>query len=378
MKGNYFDCAATTRVDRDIQSIVDLYNSMEYYNPSANYLPSVALHTKIEEVRAGILRRLKGFNGDLYFLSSGTEADNQALFCSKKRKRGNIVVSAAEHPAVYRSAVALQNLGYELRFCPVDGAGRVLKQDFAKLIDEDTVLVSVMHVNNETGGINPIADLVKGAKSVNPHLLFHSDGVQALGKIPLNLAELDVDLYSMSGHKIGAPKGIAALYVKKGVSLSPLLYGGGQEDGMRSSTENVSGIMSFDAAVTRAVAELPENSEKYRSFIKILRGKLAALSDVRIISDEGCSPHVFTFAFRTVRGEVMQHALESEGFYVGTGSACSARRSHDRIPNALGLKEYSDGVLRISFGRENTTEQAEALGDALLRNYEVLKKYVGK
>ena len=378
MNFDYFDSAATTRVDEDVLRVTKRYLTDCFYNPSANYRPSADLHTEISEVRARMLSLLKGYDGNLYFLSSGTEGDNQAIFCSKKRRNSNVVISAAEHPAVHNAALALKNNGYDVRVCPVDDAGRADHAAFSALVDQNTSFVSVMHVNNETGAVNDIASLVRIVRKNAPSALFHSDGVQALGKVPVHLAELGVDLYTVSGHKIGAPKGIAALYARKGVSLAPLLYGGGQENGVRSSTENVAGIMSFAFAADRAITELEENTGKYRSFIEILRERLADIEDVKFISDDRCSPHIFTLAFRNVRGEVLQHALEEDGFLVGTGSACSARRAHDRIPRALGLGEYSDGVLRISFGRENTREQVLRLADAILKNYNVLKKYVGK
>ena len=378
MSYKYFDNAATTRVDADVAAIVNKYDGEDFFNPSANYRLSVEVHNCITAARESILKCLKGQNGTIYFTSSGTEADNQAIFCSKKRKYSNVVISSVEHPAVYNSANALKNMGYEVRICPTDGCGRVDQTAFCTLVDKNTSFISVMHVNNETGAVNDIAKLVKIAKGINPSVIFHSDGVQAFGKVPVNLAELNVDMYTISGHKIGAPKGIAALYVKKGVTISPLLYGGGQEGGVRSSTENVAGIMAFAYTADRAVRELSENREKYLSFKEILKKSLSDVGEIKYISDDGCSPHVFTFAFKTVRGEVMQHALEPSDLLIGTGSACSARRAHDRIPAALGLKEYSDGVIRISFGRENTKEEVEFLASELLKNYEVLKKYVGK
>ena len=378
MKYNYFDNAATTRVDENILKILSAYNTEDYFNASANYLAAVEVRNKINKAREGLLRKLKGFDGALYFLSSGTEGDNQALLCSKKRKNSNVVISAAEHPAVYQTANHLKNLGFELRICPVYSNGTVITEEFSRLIDENTALVSVMHVNNETGGINDVRTLVSLAKNVNPSVIFHSDGVQAFGKIPVNLADLGVDLYTISGHKIGAPKGIAALYVKKGISLTPLLFGGGQESGMRSSTENVAGIMAFSYAADRAISELPILTERYRAFSSLIRSRLREIEEIKYLSDEKCAPNILTFAFRTVRGEVMQHALESMGYLVGTGSACSSTRSHERIPKALGLGEYADGVLRISFGRETTEQEVIGLADAILSNYDVLKKYVGK
>jgi len=373
MKIRYFDNAATTRVDDEISEIIRKYNGELYFNASANYSEAVKIHNLLEGARQKVSDLLKGYEGKLYFLSSGSEGDNQAIICAKKRRNGNIVISAAEHPAVYNTAMSLKNAGYELRLCPVDMTGRVQEEAFAAMIDENTTLVSVMHVNNETGGVNDIAKLVKIAKKINPHLLFHSDGVQALGKVPVNLAELGVDLYTFSGHKIGAPKGIAGLYVKKGVYLSPLIYGGGQEGGLRSSTENISGIMAFTRAIERATSEREDNLKKFRSFADIIKGKLASIEDLRMISDDACAGHILTFAFRTVRGEVMQHALSQDGFLVGTGSACSSTRAHDRVPKALGLGVYADGLIRVSFGRENTEEETVALADALYRYYKELR-----
>ena len=374
----YFDNAATTRVDETISEIVKKYNTEFYFNPSANYIQSVNVHNEIAAARERLLALLQAYGYKLIFLSSGTEGDNMALFGSKKRRNANVVISNAEHPAVYNAAMQLKMMGYEVRLCPVNERGIVCADDLAKTIDQNTALVSIMHVNNETGGLNDIQTLVKTAKSINPSVVFHSDGVQAFGKVPVNLQLLNVDFYTISGHKIGAPKGVAALLVKNGVTVSPLLYGGGQESGLRSSTENVSGIMAFSKCAERAVGELSVNAEKYRNYRKILIKTVGKIDGVKILSSDLDSPHIFTFAFSDVRGEVLQHSLESECFLVGTGSACSARRAHDRIPKALGLGKYADGIIRISFGRENSQGEVETLARKITEHYEILKKYVGK
>ena len=378
MKGYaYFDNAATTRVSEEIAEVFNHYNALNYYNPSANYLPAQSIRNEINDVRSEMIRLIKGFDGTMVFTSSGTEADNLALFGSKKRKESNIVISASEHPAVYNSANALKNAGFEVRICPVNSVGAVDLDAFGGLVDGNTALISVMHVNNVTGGKNDIAKLVSVAKKINPRALFHSDGVQALGKVPVSLAELGVDLYTVSGHKIGAPKGVAALYMAKGVSLSPILYGGGQEGGLRSSTENVAGILSFGAAMRRAVGELPVFAEKCREFRGILHEKLSSIEDIAYLSDDSCAPNIFTFAMKGLRGEVMQHELSTVGFLVGTGSACSARRADTRLYKALGIgDEYENGIIRISFGRDNTAMETLNLADEILRIYQKMKKYM--
>lgn len=374
----YFDNAATTRVDEATTEIITEYNSLQYFNPSANYIDAVSIHNDVEKARSEILSALKGIGYKLFFLSSGSEGDNLALFGTKKKKNANIVISGAEHPAIYNAALQLKAMGYEVRICPVDISGVVSERSLLGFVDENTALVSVMHVNNETGGTNDIKPLVKAVKDIYPHVLFHSDGVQALGKVPVSLADVGVDLYTVSGHKIGAPKGIAALAVKNGVTLSPMIYGGGQENGIRSSTENVAGIMALKHCVTRTISELSINREKYAVFRKILSEALGEIDNVKVISPSNGAPHIFTFAFRDVRGEVLQHSLESEGILVGTGSACSARRSHERIPKALGLGEYADGMIRVSFGRENSLDEVRFLALKIVEHYTLLKKYIGK
>ena len=184
----YFDNAATTRVDEDTSAIITKYNSMQYFNPSANYIDAVSIHNEVEQARASILTALKGIGYKLYFLSSGSEGDNLALFGTKKKKNANIVISGAEHPAVYNAAMQVKAMGYEVRICPVNGSGVVSEKDLLDYVDENTALVSVMHVNNETGGTNGIKALVKAVKDVYPSVLFHSDGVQAFGKVPSQLS----------------------------------------------------------------------------------------------------------------------------------------------------------------------------------------------
>ena len=272
--------------------------------------------------------------------------------------------------------MALSSEGYDVVFCPVDECGKVKEADFVDLIDDNTTLISVMHVNNETGAVNDIRRLVDLAKAQNPDVVFHSDGVQAFGHIKVNLRALGVDLYSVSGHKIGAPKGVGALYVKKGVSMAPILYGGGQESGLRSGTENVIGIVSLSACAESYLAKQDTLTAKGR----VLREKATQFASThtgcKLLSPEDGAPHIVTLAFEKVRGEVMMHELELDDIIVGIGSACSSKKGSARIPKALGLGAgYEMGMVRLSINPYDEYD-LDMLFDKMHAAYERLSKFV--
>ena len=370
----YLDNAGTTPVLKECADIVKECLEKDFYNPSALYNPSVELSRKIKAAREDILTALRG-DGNLIFTSSGSESDNTALFCTKKPNGSRIVVSATEHPAVYNCAMELMQRGYDVVFCGVDEYGRVKEDEFRSLINDNTSLISIMHVNNETGCVNDIKKLCKIAKSIKPGVLFHSDGVQAVGKIKVNLTDLGVDLYSVSGHKIHAPKGIAGLYIKSGVNIRPYIFGGGQEGGLRSSTENVGGILSFSYAIKQATSKVAENAERVASLRqKIIDG---VPSEFRVIDCPDHSPYILYMAMPYVRGEVMLHSLEKYGILIGTGSACSSKKTHKRLPTLLGLgKEYENGTIRVSMNRFTTENDIDYFINQLNLEYNTLKKYV--
>lgn len=373
----FYDNASTTRVEDAILETYLKYQSQSYFNPSAPYIYSMRLKSDVEAARNSILKSLNG-NGNVIFTSSGTEADNQALFCSKKQKNSKILIASAEHPAVYQTAMELKQRGYLVEFAEVERDGRVNVDRFRKKMMENTDFVSVMHVSNETGAINPIAELVAIAKEINPNVLFHSDGVQAVGKTSVNLRELNVDLYSFSGHKIHAPKGIAALYVKKGVNIRPYLFGGGQEFGLRSSTENVGGIVALAETVGNAQKNLEANTNKLGEIKTRLKRFLFDLDPefYWFGGDENACPNILTFASKTVRGEVMLHALEGYGIMIGTGSACSSQKVSRRVPEELGVpQEYINGIIRLSFSKFNDISECEYFEKCFKLEYLKLKKY---
>ncbi len=371
----YLDNASTTPVLPEYAEIVKKCLTEDFFNPSAPYAPSVELSRKIKTARENIVSALRG-DGTVVFTSSGSESDNTALFCTKKQNGSRIIVSESEHPAVYNAAQELKQRGYDVVFCEVDRFGRVKEESFLSLMTKETSLVSVMHVNNETGAVNDIKRLCALAKKINPEVIFHSDGVQAVGKIKVNLIDLDVDLYSVSGHKLHAPKGIAGLYIKKGVTIRPYIFGGGQENGLRSSTENVAGILAFSEAVQAAVKGQRENSERAENLREKMFSSLPSDSFMPIDCPTH-SPYVLCFALRYVRGEVMLHALEGDGVYIGTGSACSSKKGHKRLSSLLGLTpEYENGIIRVSFNRFTAENDIDYFINSIKKEYELLKKYV--
>ena len=361
----YLDNAATTKPLKAALENAAVYNDEMFYNPSALYHGGLAVRKAVEEGRKS-LSSLFGGNFDPVFLSCGTEADNTVI--ASYAKRGNIVTTEGEHSAIYAPAQSLKNAGYDVRFATLDRHGGVNEENLLSLIDKNTQLVSVVHVNNETGEVNDINKIAARAKSINKNLIFHSDGVQAFCKIPFRPSD-NIDFYSVSAHKIGGLKGTGILFKNKKVrNLKPLVLGGGQENGLRSGTENVFGIKVTEYAAAYRYSRLQEN---YRKIADIKKAVLNALDKniFEVISGDNSSPYVLTVSAVGLRGEVIQHALEKSGIIVGTGSACSSKHPHSRMLKSIGYSEKElDGVIRISFSPEselsNALFAAEKLNEA--------------
>ena len=373
----YLDNAATTRIYPEVAKTVLEESEEDFFNPSALYKPSVALSVKIKNAREEIKAALKAPEGELYFLSGGTEADNTALFCTRKAKGSRVIVGLGEHDAIINSANQLAQQGFDVQYAPINPDGSVNVEEFEKLLNENVSLVSIMHVSNETGAINDIARLVKITKKVAPNAIFHSDGVQAFGKIKVNLRALDVDLYSISSHKIHGPKGIGGLFVKKGTSIKPLLYGGGQEKGFRSGTENAPNILGFADATERSISSLADDIARKTDFKQALLEKLQSqIDDIAVISpSENCAPNILTVAFKDVRGEVLLHDIEDKGILVGIGSACSSHHE-SRFKSLLGLDDrHKDGIIRFSTSYENDIEDVDYIVSTIKSSLEKLTNY---
>ncbi len=369
----YLDNAATTRPDpAALARATELYGQT-YFNPSARYGGGFAAHSLMEHARQALLcSAADPALFDLVFTSCGTEADNTAV---RMAKRGNAVTTAGEHAAVYESFVQLRARGVEPRFAPLREDGSVSPEALLAMVDDATSLVSVVHVNNETGAVNDVAALARAVKKKNPRCIFHSDGVQAFGKLAFRLPA-EIDLYSVSAHKIGGLKGTGALFRRKTCSLQPMIYGGGQENGLRSGTENVLGILDFAFAAENTFSRRAEHEARLALLREKMWGVLAGGGFVRI-SPQGGSPYILTVSCRAARGEVLQRMLYDRGVAVGTGSACSSKKPVSRVLEAIGTYDRAalGGVLRVSFSGETTEEDALRAADLIC---EAANEYMGK
>ena len=362
----YFDYAATTPVRKEAaEALLDALG--QFVNPSSRYEYARRAAQRVREDRETIAQAFGCAPGEVYFTSCGTEGDNWAVrrgVEANRRKGKHIVTTAVEHAAVLETCRDLERQGYEVTYLKPDRAGRVTVDQLAAALRPDTALVSMMLVNNETGVVLPVAECVKAVKAFDPAILFHCDAVQGFLKTPEPLAMLEADLVAISGHKIGAPKGVGALYVKKGVRLRPLLTGGGQEEGLRSGTEATAQIAAFAAAV-RARAADPGRLERTAAIKKYTLSQLKeAVPKLEVIS-EGDAPHICAVTLPGYKSEVVVRVLGDRGVCVSSGSACH-RGKPSHVFAAMGLpKPWLDGALRLSFSPDSTREEADALVSAL-------------
>lgn len=352
----YLDNAATTKPDGECLKLAEKYYLSDYFNASALYKGGYGVQKDLREARKNIVSVVADVqNFDLVFTSCGTEADNLAVFGGGKR--GNIVTTSGEHSAVFSAVNELKQRGLEVRFAELNSDGSVNVNSLLSLIDEKTSLVSVIHVSNETGAVNDIIKISSAVKKKNSRVLFHSDGVQAFGKIPVKLSS-DIDMYSISAHKIGGIKGCGALIKKKNLIFKPLIYGGGQEQGLRSGTENVFAVKNFEYAANKIKNGIKGNYEKAERLNSLLWQSLDKSLFARISPESG-SPYILAVSAKGLRGETILHEADDCGLIIGTGSACSSndKKRFSRIILACGVsEEFADGVLRLSLSY-NTTEQ---------------------
>ena len=378
----YLDNSATTRPFDGVIDAMDRCMREAYFNASAAYRPAVDVDRELRACRRLIAAQLGAQEDEVYFTSGGTESDNLAILgvAATLRRPANFVCSAIEHPAVLETIRRVEAMGHEVRCMPIDRHGVVDLAACEALLDERTALVSCMQVSNETGAVQPVAQIARMARAKNKDVRVHVDGVQGFMRVPMHMGRMGVDLYALSGHKIHGPKGVGALVVRKGVRLAPQMTGGGQEKNLRSGTYNSPAILGLGEAV-REMAGRQEELARMRAMKARLWALLSAEEGVTLngmpAQEETSAPHVLSVSFSGVRGEVMRNALEGEGILVSTGSACASHKQKvSATLRAMGLSaEQADGTIRISLGMMNTMEEMDEAAARMLALYRQLRAY---
>ena len=357
----YFDNSATTRPADEVIDAVTSYMKTSFANPSSRHTLGLEAEKIIENARISVSKALGVSKEEIYFTSGGTESDNIALFGSANLKKGKrIVTTAIEHPAVLSAVDFLSQNGFEVIKVNPDAKGNISEEDILKHVNGDTCLVTVMHVNNETGAVLPIDQIGSAIKRISPRALFHVDAVQSFGHIPFKPNAWGVDLASISSHKIHGPKGVGALYVKKGTSLKPHVFGGGQEKNIRSGTQNVGAIHGFGVACTLIDFE---DTKKVQEIKDILKSKLLEIPGTILNGSENSSPYILNISFGDIRSEIMLNALSNEEIYVSSASACAGGRK-SYVLSAMDAPK-PDSAIRFSLSRYNTSDEAYAVAEKI-------------
>ena len=378
----YFDNSATTKVLDCVKDAVVDAMCVNYGNAAAKHRKGVEAENLIREAKKAIADTLKVQEKEILFTSGGTESNNTALIgtaLANRRAGKHLITTGVEHPSIYNTRSFLEEMGFEVTYLPVDHLGHISLEDLEKAIREDTILVSVMYVNNEVGAVEPIEAISQCIKKKNPKTLFHVDAIQAYGKYKIRPKKQGIDLLSVSGHKIHAPKGVGFLYIRDGVKIRPILFGGGQQKGMRSGTENVPGCVGLGVAAREAYKDFDARIEKLYTLREHLIAGLKPLGGVTIngSEDRTNAPQIVSASFEGVRSEVLLHALEDKGVYVSSGSACSS--NHPGISGTLkGIgvkKELLDSTIRFSLGDLNTEEEVDYAIGVLGELLPVLRRY---
>ncbi len=352
----YLDNAATTRVFECAVSAAEQAMRDDFFNPNVTYKLGVAVKNAVEQARARIADIVGAQPRELYFTSCATESNNWVFECGRKNKKGNVVITAGEHASVYEPAMRLKSRGTDVRVVRLTRGGIVDTDAFAAAVDENTALVSVIHVSNETGAVNPVKELVKITRARSPHALFHSDGVQGMVKCGERIDDLGVDFYSASAHKLGGPKGIGLLYMRNGVNIAPMLCGGGQENGLRSGTQNTPYIAAFASAVER-FAEIDDR--KKTAELRNTLSRIFVSEGCKIIAPDNNSGYILCVYVPDVRAEILQNLACDKGVIVGKGAACSGSKRGNRVLSEIGLNTAeSERCLRISLSADTDAEQA--------------------
>ncbi len=374
----YLDNSATTEpCQKAIQNINHALTDV-WGNPSSLYDLGFNAQMLVDDTRKSVATMLKCREDEIYFMGSGTEANNTAItgaVMSRKKRGKRIVTTAIEHPSVLETIKRLEDDGFEVVYLKPQENGEISVDDLRAAINKDTIFVSIMLVNNETGAIQPVKAASDAIKAVSSPALLHCDGVQAFGKMPINLSELGVDLFTASGHKIHGPKGVGVLYIKKGITIKPLISGGGQEKNMRSGTESVPLIYGLKGAI-ESLGNINENIKKQKELWLYAKNSLLDTNLVVVNSYNDVLPYILNVSVEGYRSETLLHFLEAEGIYVSSGSAC-AKGEGSYVLKEMGFsRNRVDSALRISFSNNTTKEEIDALKTALISATQKLRRSV--
>ncbi len=378
----YLDNSATTCCSQTAKNMMVRALTEDYGNPSSMHMKGVEAEKYVKEAASVIAKTLRCQDKEIYFTSGGTESNNLAIIgtaMANQRAGKHIITTRVEHASVKNTMRFLEDEGFEITFLQVDKNGVISLEELAQSIREDTILVSIMMVNNEIGALEPIEAAGKLIHEKNPNTLFHVDAIQAYGKFKIVPKKMGIDLLSVSGHKIHGPKGVGFLYIKEKTKIKPISFGGGQQKGMRSGTINVPGIAGLGAAAKEAYEDLDGKMERLYELKAYFADKLAGLENVKINgkTDHDSAPHILSASFIGVRSEVLLHALEDRRIYVSAGSACSSNHpSYSSTLQSIGLKlEQQESTLRFSFSVHTTKEELDYTYSVLEEILPMLRRY---
>ncbi len=374
----YFDNAATTALDKDILDKMMEYFTDRYFNPSSIYTPSISVHKDVEESRKRVADAINAKAEEIYFTSGGSESDNLAIkgFAYANRKKGkHIITSCIEHPAIINSCKSLEKEGFEVTYLSVDENGFIKLDELENSIREDTILISVMTANNEIGTIEPIKEI--GRIAHEHGIKFHTDAVQAIGSVKIDVEDMNIDMLSMSGHKFYGPKGVGVLYIKKGTNVTRMNDGGHQERDKRSGTENVPGIIGIGYAIEKAYKDFDKNVKRITELRDYYISEIEKrIPDIILNGDRTKRlPGNANFSFKYIEGESIMLLLDQKGICVSTGSACSSKTLEPSyVLLSIGLPhEIAHGSIRVSIGKHNTKEEVDYLIDSVVEVVEKLR-----
>ena len=381
MISSYLDNAATTRVDKDVAELMQRIMLEDYGNPASLHSMGFRAERYIRDAQTTFAEILKCREGEIYFTSGGTESDNLALiggYLANRRAGDHIITTRIEHAAVTESARYLESLGAKVSYLDVDSAGHVDMDMLKELLTPDTVLVSVMHVNNETGSLEPIEEIGKLIHDTNPSCLFHVDDVQGFGKLRLIPSACHVDMLSASSHKIHGPKGVGLFYKSDRAKVLPMIHGGGHQKGLRSGTENVPGVAGFALAASKAYEETDTSYERMKENREFFLDEIKDIPD--IVINGGDVPYIISLSVKGVRAEVLLHSLEEREVYISAGSACSSHKpAVSPVLKAMGVEDWQkDSTVRISLSPHTTREEMAHAAASMLEVIPSLRRFIRK